>query len=75
MPFRDGTGPVGGGFGRGRRRRGLGRGRGFRRGPSETAGPGGFCICPGCGEKVAHQPGVPCSSLDCPKCGLGLVRE
>lgn len=74
MPFGDGTGPRGQGPGRGRGR-GLGQGRGRRRGPSGTAGPGGFCVCTSCGKKVPHRAGVPCGSLDCPKCGMSMVRE
>lgn len=38
-------------------------------------GPGGFCICPNCGYKIKHQPGTPCSSLKCPKCGTNLERK
>jgi len=68
MPRRDGTGPFGQGPGTGR---GMGMGRGRRGG----AGPGGFCICPACGIKVAHQAGVPCTSMTCPKCGSRMVRE
>ena len=60
--------PVGRGLGRGM---GMGRGRGMGRG----AGPGGYCICPSCGEKVIHRPGVPCNTVDCPKCGIRMVRE
>lgn len=66
MPRGNGTGPLGqgpvGGIGRG-----MGRGRG--------AGPGGFCVCAGCGTRVPHQPGMPCSTLKCPKCGLRMTRE
>jgi predicted Fe-Mo cluster-binding NifX family protein len=57
---------------------GLGRGRGMGRGPGGrrgSAGPSGYCICPKCGEKVVHQPGVACRSLTCAKCGTMLVRE
>ncbi|HAM38294.1 MAG TPA: hypothetical protein DCP53_02675 [Elusimicrobia bacterium] len=65
MPFGDGTGPVGGGAGRG-----MGRGRGSFSG----AGPSGFCVCPNCGEKVAHKRGIPCFNAKCPKCGTQMVR-
>jgi len=58
---------------------GFGRGRGMGRGPGQGrrgfAGPSGYCICPKCGEKVAHQPGVACRSLTCAKCGTIMVRE
>ncbi|MDD4939539.1 MAG: hypothetical protein PHE18_01750 [Candidatus Omnitrophica bacterium] len=68
MPRGDGAGPSGRGFGRGR---GIGRsGRNLG-----NAGPGGNCVCPGCGTKVPHQAGIPCSSMNCPKCGIRMVRE
>lgn len=75
MPGRDGTGPFGSGP---RGGRGMGRGQGLGRtnprGIRPGMGPGGECRCPGCGTKVSHQPGVPCSSLNCPKCGRPMVR-
>ena len=81
MPFGDGTGPLGQGPGTGR---GLGRCRGGRRrifparggsGIRFGAGPGGNCICPSCGRRVLHTPGVPCSTIQCPDCGARMVRE
>ena len=72
MPRGDGTGPDGRGPGTGRGQGGRqGRGRGNRPG----AGPGGYCICPGCREKVSHQAGVPCYQVKCPKCGQQMIRE
>jgi hypothetical protein len=38
-------------------------------------GAGGSCICPKCGRRQAHQPGVPCLEERCPECGSALVRE
>lgn len=38
-------------------------------------GPGGFCLCPKCGHRQPHRPGVPCQEERCPKCGVVLVRE
>jgi hypothetical protein len=55
----------GGGFGRGGRR---GLGGGFAR------GPGGYCICSNCGEKVAHKIATPCQYQKCPKCGSPMTR-
>ncbi len=80
MPFGDGTGPSGQGPGTGRGRgRGRGGGRGGGRGRMggnrPGAGPGGNCICPSCGTKVRHQAGIPCASMNCPKCGISMVRE
>jgi len=67
MPRGDQTGPMGQGPKTGKG--GGGRGRGGRR-----LGPGGFCICPSCGEKVAHQQGMPCFEQKCPKCGAAMTR-
>jgi len=79
MPGGDGTGPRGQGPGTGRGMgrgggRGFGPGRGGGGGNRPGAGPGGFCICPNCRIKVPHSPGSPCSSVNCPKCGAGMVR-
>jgi len=64
---------------------GLGVGRGFgwqRRGKfkgqlkeATGRGPGGWCVCPKCGYKIAHQAGVPCSTLKCPNCKISLERH
>lgn len=63
MPFRDGTGPFKPGFG-------------FRCGRGGCGiGIGGECICPNCGTVIAHQRGVSCSSLTCPKCGNRMTRR
>ena len=73
MPRRDGTGP----FGQGPRTgRGLGQGRNFNRtgGGTPGRGPGGYCLCSACGTKLPHQPGTPCTSVNCPKCGAKMVR-
>lgn len=73
MPFGDGTGPAGGGFGTGREiKQSGGRGRqpgGFGLGPS------GNCVCPKCGKKVPHQRGIPCYEQKCPECNIPLTRE
>lgn len=37
-------------------------------------GPGGGCVCPGCGTKVPHQRGVPCYKHRCPKCDQAMTR-
>ncbi len=74
MPRGDGTGPLVQGSGTGR---GMGRGRGGgRMGDNRPgAGPVGECICTSCGYKVRKQPGIPCRSTNCPKCGELMIRE
>jgi len=61
---------FGGGFGWQRKGRFRGKIEEARGG-----GPGGYCVCPKCGYKIPHQPGIPCSQLLCPKCKINLVRE
>ena len=31
------------------------------------------CVCPNCGYSVVHERGVPCRSLECPKCHVPLI--
>ncbi|MCD6366864.1 MAG: hypothetical protein J7L46_04915 [Bacteroidales bacterium] len=83
MSFGNGLGSGGGrGLGKGGGKglgqgsgRGLGRGGGQGRNNGGSFGPGGFCVCAKCGEKVQHQPGAKCTELKCPKCGHTMVRE
>ncbi len=62
------------GFGGGKGQKG-GWGRGQCGGGRRGKGPGGFCVCPNCGERVPHERGVPCMQVKCPKCGTYMVRE
>jgi len=55
--------------------RGLGLGGGRGRNKGGAFGPGGYCVCAQCGEKVPHQQGVKCPNLNCPACGHTMVRE
>ena len=74
MPGGDGTGPFGQGPGAGKgMRRGGGRGR--MGGNRPGSGLGGDCVCPNCGQRVHHQRGVPCYSVNCPKCGTKMAKE
>ena len=75
MPRGDGTGPPwGGGAGVGRGMRGGSKDSGRAIGMRLGAGPGGNCICSGCGTIVPHQAGSPCYNSTCPDCGAKLVR-
>jgi len=55
--------------------RGLGRGGGRGRNNGGALGPGGFCVCVKCGEKISHQQGVKCTTIKCPECGHTMIRE
>jgi len=70
---------AGSGAGRGAGRGGFGGRGGARAGGGrlggQGAGPGGFCVCPSCGAKVEHQPGIPCTEVKCPNCGTPMIRE
>ncbi|MBN3040028.1 MAG: hypothetical protein JW867_02765 [Candidatus Omnitrophica bacterium] len=76
MPGGDGKGPFGGGPGTGRGS-GRGQGKGFSGfgGGFPGRGPGGYCVCSACGASVVHQPGTPCTSVNCPKCGAKMTRR
>ena len=74
MPQGDGTGPKGQGPRTGRGMKGKGQGgRGL--GDGFAAGPGGYCLCPNCAERVPHQLGTPCYEAKCPNCGTLMIRE
>ncbi len=60
----------GGGMGQGR----GGQGRGRMSGPL-AGGAIGTCVCPKCGERMAHERGLPCVQRKCPKCGTAMARE
>lgn len=70
MPRGDGTGPAGLGPGTGR-----GRGQGHGRRVGRGMDSGGNCLCPSCGTIVPHQPGIPCTTVKCPKCGTLMLRQ
>ncbi|MGC9375098.1 MAG: hypothetical protein ACP5DQ_08675 [Bacteroidales bacterium] len=62
--------------------KGLGKGKGgglgnLRQGRNKGGafGPGGYCVCAKCGEKIMHQQGVKCTSIKCPQCGHPMIRE
>jgi hypothetical protein len=77
MPRGDGTGPNGTGPRGEGRCVGSGAGSrqsGFGRGGRSGAGPGEYCVCSTCGEKMPHQMGMPCYEQKCPKCGAVMAR-
>ena len=51
------------------------QGSGRNQGDNPGAGPGGYCICPKCKYKVAHETDKPCNKMKCPKCGATMTRE
>ncbi|MEA2105694.1 MAG: hypothetical protein U9P82_03105 [Bacteroidota bacterium] len=62
--------------------KGLGKGKGggsgnLRQGRNKGGafGPGGYCVCAKCGEKIMHQQGMKCTSIKCPQCGHPMIRE
>ncbi len=55
-------------YGRGGDMKGRGRMGGTSMGPS------GSCSCPECDHFVAHERGVPCAEMKCPKCGSKMAR-
>ncbi len=57
------------GIGFGWRRRGLGMRA------KDNSFVDGYCVCPKCGYKIKHERGVPCATLECPKCHTKLVRD
>jgi hypothetical protein len=65
MPRGDGSGPAS---------NSPGQGRG-RMGGQFAAGPGGYCVCPQCGNKTPHVQGQPCTQQQCPKCGSKMTRQ
>jgi len=48
--------------------------RGRNQGTRPGAGPGGYCVCPACGNMVPHTTGVACYTIECPLCGSRMVR-
>ena len=38
-------------------------------------GPGGSCICPKCGARLAHRRGIRCEEERCPQCSARMLRE
>ena len=72
MPEGDGSGPSGQGPETGK---GMGKGQGRGRGGGFSAGPGGYCVCPNCGESIRHQVRNPCNEQRCPQCKTAMTRE
>ena len=34
----------------------------------------GECVCPSCDARLPHPRGVPCRTINCPKCGANMAR-
>ncbi|MCK4698976.1 MAG: hypothetical protein KAT38_01520, partial [Bacteroidales bacterium] len=34
-----------------------------------------YCICPGCGTKIPHEPGKPCNQHICPNCKHNMIHN
>lgn len=51
------------------------RGKGFAPGRGARGNPAGGCVCPSCGQRAPHEPGIPCRVKRCPRCGAALERE
>jgi len=64
-----------GGSGRGQGGGGMGAGGGGGGQGGGGMGAGGWCVCPKCGKRTPHQPGVGCLKERCTECGVALVRE
>lgn len=54
---------------------GGGGGRGRNLGNKAGAGPGGLCVCIGCGAKTPHGFNEPCVGKRCPSCGALMMRD
>ena len=54
---------------------GRGRREPRRMGGLYVPGSEGYCLCPNCGYRVVHCPGLPCANRRCPKCGIRMLRE
>lgn len=52
----------------------LGEGRGVG-GPRQGVGGTDMCICPDCGHEVKHKRNIPCTDIECPKCGTPMTGK
>lgn len=39
------------------------------------SGVSGNCICPSCGRSMPHEAGSPCAGIQCPVCGVSMIRS
>ncbi len=53
----------------------MGAGGGRGRMGGFGGGLGGECVCPACGATTPHERGVPCTQVNCPKCGAAMARQ
>jgi len=52
-----------------------GKTRGKGRNKGGAFGPGSYCVCNKCGEKIPHKRGIKCTTIKCPKCGHTMIRQ
>ena len=52
--------------------RGDGQGQG---GARQGDGGASICVCPECGEEIAHVKGTPCNKIKCPECGAIMIGK
>jgi hypothetical protein len=53
----------------------MSKGTGKGKNKGGAYGPGGFCVCAKCGERIPHQRGIKCTTIKCPNCGKPMIRE
>lgn len=68
------------GSGGGGRSKGMGQGGGMGRGQGRGNNPvvgdnTGYCECPKCGHREAHERGIPCFQKQCPNCKVAMIRS
>jgi len=44
-------------------------------GPAQGDGGADVCVCPECGEEMPHSKGLPCTRMECCKCGASMTGK
>ena len=50
------------------------KGKGPAGGRKGSGRPEGLCVCPSCGARAKHEPGIPCVQIHCPMCSGPMIR-